>query len=215
MVLTGKSNTSDPLSIVADDSHRLHVFRRLSNYSVSEALHRIDHYTKFMFVRHPLERLLSAFRNKFQQNYASSEYFRSRYGKLIIKQFRPNASNESLVRGHDVTFSEFVQYIIDPKTVSRSVFNEHWRPMYDLCLPCHIKYDIIGKYENLMDDSWLVLEKTNLSHLIQFPRSDKPSATNSLLTQYLDSLTEEQLLHLYHVFELDFRLYDYSFPGQG
>jgi len=139
MVVMGKANTTDPLAILADDSHRTHVFRRLDNYTSEEIRYRLDHFMKFMFVRHPLERLLSAYRNKFNQNYSSSEYFRSRYGRQIIKQYRTNATEESLAKGHDVTFGEFVQYIIDPRTLSRASFNEHWRPMHDLCLPCSIQ----------------------------------------------------------------------------
>jgi len=212
MVLMGKANTSDPLSIVADDSHRTHVFRRLSNYTSEQVQHRLEHFMKFMFVRNPFERLLSAYRNKFHQNYSSSEYFRVRYGTNIVKKFRPNASNESLQRGHDVTFTEFVEYIVDPETTKKTHFNEHWRPMIELCSPCHINYDVIGKYETLMDDAWLVLEKANLNRLIQFPQSKKASSTNALLGEYAASLTKQQLSHLYQIYQLDFRLFDYHQP---
>lgn len=213
MVLMKKANTSDPLAIVADDSHRTHVFRRLNNYTSEEIRYRLDHFMKFLFVRHPFERLLSAYRNKFSQNYSSSEYFRSRYGRQIIKQYRANASEESLAKGHDVTFAEFVRYVIDPRTVAHSVFNEHWRPMVDLCLPCTIQYNVIGKYESLMNDAWLVLDKAKLSHIASFPRSDKPSSTFSLMTEYAGQLTHEELMHLYHIYEMDFRLFDYQQEG--
>lgn len=213
MVLMGKANTTNPLAIVADDSHRLNVFRRLDNYTGEEIRYRLDHFMKFMFIRHPFERLVSAFRNKFGQNSSSADYFRSRYGRQIIKQYRTNASEESLSRGHDVTFREFVQYIIDPRTVARANFNEHWRPMVDLCLPCTIQYNVIGKYESLMDDAWLVLEKANLNQKVSFPRSDRPSSTNSLVEEYTKHLTREELLHLYHIYEMDFRLFDYHSPG--
>lgn len=212
MVLMGKANTTDPLAILADDSHRPHVFRRLNNYTGEEIRYRLEHFMKFMFIRHPFERLLSAYRNKFSQNSSSSDYFRSRYGRHIIREYRINASEDSLMRGHDVTFREFVQYIIDPRTIARSVFNEHWRPMVDLCLPCTIQYNIIGKYESLMDDAWLVLEKARLSHMVSFPRSERPSSTNSLVEEYTSQLTKEELLHLYHIYEMDFRLFDYNSP---
>nr|SVE75981.1 EOG090X0C3N [Daphnia hispanica] len=213
MVLMGKANTTNPLAIVADDSHRLNVFRRLDNYTGEEIRYRLEHFMKFMFIRHPFERLVSAFRNKFGQNSSSSDYFRSRYGRQIVKQYRTNASEESLSRGHDVTFREFVQYIIDPRTVARASFNEHWRPMVDLCLPCTIQYNVIGKYESLMDDAWLVLEKANLNQKVSFPRSERPSSTNSLVEEYTKHLSQEELLHLYHIYEMDFRLFDYHSPG--
>ena len=211
MVVMGKSNSSNPLEIVADDSHRQHVFKRLSNYTAAEAANRIENYMKFMFVRHPFERLLSAYRNKFSPTYATSQYFRDRFGKQIIRQFRSHPSNESLERGHDVTFQEFVQYIIDPKTTARTVYNEHWRSMSDLCRPCRIHYDIVGKYETLDDDARLVLDRANLSRLVRFPQSDRGSVTGKLVDHYLKNLTHQQLYNLYHVYELDFRLFDYKY----
>ena len=44
---------------------RRHNFRRLSNYSKSEINQRLKTYFKFLVVRHPMERLLSAYRSKF------------------------------------------------------------------------------------------------------------------------------------------------------
>lgn len=209
MVLMGKANTTDPLSILADDSHRSHVFRRLNNYTDEEIRYRLDHYLKFMFVRHPFERLLSAYRNKFNSNYSSSEYFHLRYGRQIVRQYRINASEESLTKGSDVTFNEFVRYVIDPKTAAAvGGFNEHWKPVSELCLPCTIRYNVIGKYETLMDDAWLVLEKARLGW-IGFPRSERPSSTTSLVEEFFNQLTQEELMHLYHIYELDFRLFDY------
>ena len=190
MILMGKTNHTDPLQIVANVSHRMHVFRRLSDYKTEEIQHRLKNYMKFMFVRHPFERLLSAYRNKFLQNSSNSDYL-----------------------GHDVQFEEFVRYIIDPRTVAHSAYNEHWRPMANLCLPCQINYDIIGKYETLEEDAKYVLDKVKLSKKVKFPRSDRPSSTGNLLNQYLSRLTRDQLLRLYHVYELDFRLFDYRSAG--
>lgn len=214
MVLMGKANTTDPLSILADDSHRYHVFRRLNNYTGEEIRYRLDHYLKFMFVRHPLERLISAYRNKFNSNYTSSEYFRSRYGRQIVRQYRANASEESLARGHDVTFAEFVRYVIDPRTAAAQPggFNEHWKPQYELCLPCTIRYNLVGKYETLNDDAWLVLEKAGLGWAGGFPRSDRPSSTTPLVEEFTAQLTAQEMLYLYHIYELDFRLFDYPTP---
>lgn len=65
-------------------------------------------YDKLIVVRHPLERLLSAYRNKLEAKYESSKYFQARFGKKIVKvpiDTYPGVSttkantNENSVRG--------------------------------------------------------------------------------------------------------------------
>jgi Sulfotransferase family len=65
-----------------------------------------------MFVREPLDRLRSAYAEKFQ---SGNNLYNQNFGRRIIARYRQNASNESLTKGHDVTHEEFVKYIIDPK----------------------------------------------------------------------------------------------------
>ena len=161
-----------------------------------------------MFVRHPLERIISAFRNKFERKNA---WFLSQYGRQIVKRYRPNATKESLAKGHDVTFQEFVQYIIDlPSSTNRKSFNEHWRPMNDLCHPCAIDYDVIGKYERFKSDTRLVLSMANLTRLVdEFPPFFTKVNTKDVIEKYTNQLSVEELARLYHIYALDFELFDY------
>uniref|UniRef100_A0A7M4FKX5 Carbohydrate sulfotransferase n=1 Tax=Crocodylus porosus TaxID=8502 RepID=A0A7M4FKX5_CROPO len=65
MVLTGQGKYQDPLEIPANEAHVSSNLRTLSEYSISEINHRLRNYLKFIFVREPFERLVSAYRNKF------------------------------------------------------------------------------------------------------------------------------------------------------
>ena len=191
--------------------HNKTYFRRLNNYTDDEIRYRLNNYTKFMFARHPIERLVSAYRNKFVNNNPILDaWYLSAYGRRIIKRYRPNASNESLVKGHDVTFKEFVQFLNDLPPVPRQRYDEHWRPIVDLCHPCNIKYDVIGKYETLKDDTWTVMSKTNLTHLAHlFAPSCSHGKTKNMIEKYTNQLTQEELMHLYQLYALDFKMFKY------
>jgi len=86
MIVTGKWLGNDPLEIPADQAHSPGTFQRLSNYTLSDIEKKLATYDKLIVVRHPLERLLSAYRNKLEPKHEkSAKYFQSRFGKKIVK----------------------------------------------------------------------------------------------------------------------------------
>ncbi|XP_071440162.1 carbohydrate sulfotransferase 11 [Hetaerina americana] len=206
MMLTGKVNSSKALDIPASDAHGKGILMSLSNYTSDEIEFYISKFTKFVFVRHPFERLLSAYRNKLEQHYLSSQYFHMRFGRHIVKHYRQNPSKDSLIKGDDVTFQEFSAYLTNPDNNS---FNEHWKPIFDLCHLCIIDYDIIGKYETLYEDAEFILKQIGKSD-IMFPRAVKPSKTLSKLQKYYSTLSHKVINDLYNIYKMDFELFEYN-----
>ncbi|KAJ1520042.1 hypothetical protein ONE63_004271 [Megalurothrips usitatus] len=208
LYLNGSTNATKSLDIPADFVHRVGVFPKLSNFSAENAAHMLRTYTTFLIVRHPFERLLSAFRNKLEQRYSSSKYFQTRFGRHIVKTYRKNPSNHSLQHGDDVTFAEFVTYLTTENGPGGE-FNEHWKPINQLCAPCAIRYDIIGKYETLYEDADYLLNQLG-EPPAAFPRFAHPSNTTSTLGKYFGSLTVDLLRKIFSVYETDFRLFGYN-----
>ncbi|XP_045107618.1 carbohydrate sulfotransferase 11-like isoform X2 [Portunus trituberculatus] len=208
LILSGASNETNPQRIPADSVHRKNVFTKLSDLKPDDIQHRLLTYSKFLFVRHPVERVISAFRNKFEMNYTSSAYFKKRFGVKIMKKYRKGVSPRSIPNtGHGVKFPEFVSYLIDTK---KEQFNEHWALVSSLCYPCDVNYDYIGKYETLADDSQYILEQIGAPPFLHFPEV-VPSKTSAVVETYFNSLTPQQQSDLVKIYKDDFQIFDYHF----
>ena len=125
------------------------ILYRLSTYSQVEIDTRMKQYKKVMFTRNPLDRFLSAWKDRFIDgdfpNYR-------KLGGTIIKNFRLNPTRREISQGK-ITLHEFFQYIDSLTTLSR-IWDRHWRPMHETCYPCAIDYDFIGSIEQVDDDTW-------------------------------------------------------------
>ena len=122
-------------------------------------------YFTFMFVREPLERLVSAaYRDKVVVVEHPEKY--NNLDAAIVRKFRrhddddddddyrPNAS----LKRYNVTFAEFVRYVLDQHAAGQ-VLDRHWIPQNELCRVCELRWDFIGHHETLHDDADYVVSK--------------------------------------------------------
>nr|XP_026648271.1 carbohydrate sulfotransferase 13 [Zonotrichia albicollis] len=212
MVLTGQGKYRDPLEIPAHEAHVPSNLRTLSEYSVAEINARLRTYLKFIFVREPLERLVSAYRNKFTLSYNTA--FHKRYGTKIVRRHRPQPSQRALERGDDVRFEEFVYYLLDPRTQQEEPFNEHWERVHSLCHPCIIHYDVVGKYETLAEDAKYILQLVGADASVKFPASSKTTRTTDDMTaQFFQDISPFYQRRLFNLYKMDYLLFNYSIPS--
>ncbi|XP_072028529.1 carbohydrate sulfotransferase 14-like [Amphiura filiformis] len=191
---------------------------RLNRLSTNEILHRLKTYKKFILVRNPFSRSLSTYRDKFEKDTPLSRSFRNGYGNKIHLKYGNHgelAGKKPPAGGYDVTFQEFIKYIGDHKKVK---FNggptEHWIPMFDLCNPCAVQYDIIGHLETLALDTKNILEQIGGLPYMDLVVGQSPHGTNSsknkTLSKYFNQLTEEDIEGIRWRYKKDFKIFGYS-----
>lgn len=180
----------------------------LSDFSEEEVEYRLRNYFKFMFVRDPTERLLSAYRNKFGENIGT---YNTKYGPKIIAKYRKPGVK---IEGDDqsrITFEEFLRFLVDSDTRK---MDPHWRPMHELCQPCSMKYDFIGSFEQLSEDATLVLERVRGSSDAYFPKRQswyKPT-TDDKIARELHNVHPEYMKQLTDKYARDYMLFGYPPP---
>ena len=211
LFLTGRINVSNPLNLTKESVHGAHLHTLLSSFSSKEREYRLKNYTKVVFVREPLIRLLSAFRSKFIN--MANDRFQKKFGRNIAQMFRQNSSQSSFVYENDVTFSEFVQFLIK-FNMSSKTWDQHWTPVYELCNPCHVQYDFIGKFESIATDTRLLLKEMAVEDQIpSFPeREDSYQRSEETIKSYYSTLQAKQLVALFKFYENDYKLFGYPMP---
>lgn len=114
----------------------------------------LDADIRFIFVREPYGRHVSAYVDKlFSPNI---EFWRN-FGKHIIRKFRPNATVRSKACGHDVTFAEYIKYVIDAER-SGDHRDGHFLPQHSHCHICRFPYNYIGHLETMEEDTKFLLK---------------------------------------------------------
>ncbi|ROT70865.1 hypothetical protein C7M84_010833 [Penaeus vannamei] len=115
-------------------------------------------------------------------------------------------------QGHNVTFSEFITWVTPPNgTWTFAQKNEHWLPMTELCAPCAVQYDVIGRYEHLQKDVNQTLHWLGAGQFAErFPQADRPYHATALHKDYLQRLSMPEKLRFLRTYLLDFLLFGYE-----
>ncbi|CAM4636940.1 unnamed protein product [Lepidochelys olivacea] len=210
MVLNGlASSTKD---IQHNTVHYGNYLKRLDGFDRKGIYHRLNTYTKMLFIREPFEKLVSAFRDKFEH---PNNYYHPVFGKAIISRYRVNASKEALRTGSGVKFKEFIQYLLD---VHRPVgMDIHWDHINRLCSPCLIDYDFVGKFESMEEDANFFLHLIGAPQNLTFPRfkdrhSNEERTTTKITQSYFAQLSPAQRQHSYDFYYMDYLMFNYSKP---
>ena len=105
----------------------------------------IEDHIKFMIVRHPLDRLLSAYYDKMYRNYTQKDShfdWLTQIRRHILK-VKGNYSRSTLPLR--VGLKEFVRFILGNTGISKFVHDKHWNKYAFHCDPCSIRYVTASK----------------------------------------------------------------------
>ncbi|XP_045211048.2 uncharacterized protein LOC123562479 [Mercenaria mercenaria] len=163
--------TGNPMTLTKNSVHNKYFQYQKTFQRTGDDASFILHSVRAMTARNPYARLWSAFIDKF----LLPDFWMSK-GKHIISLIRKNPKPLSTKCGHDVTFPEFIQYVI--KVGHQFTYwhqDKHWLPASDICDPCALKPHIIGKQESFLRDMIYILKHIRLDYLLTKITSVNPT----------------------------------------
>ncbi|XP_077415621.1 carbohydrate sulfotransferase 12-like [Vanacampus margaritifer] len=211
----------DPMAIPMEVAHadNMHFtfnkfWKRYGKFAKHLMKVKLKKYTKFLFVRDPFLRLISAFRDKFEHR---NQSFYKGFAKVILRRYAnhtapPDSVDEAFAMGVQPSFLHFIQYLLDPQTEKDSPFNEHWQQTYRLCHPCQIQYDFVGHLETAEEDAEHLLRLLRVDNVVEFPTSHRNMTSRDLESDWFSTVPLEMRRELYKLYEPDFRLFGYDRP---
>ena len=148
----------------------------------------------FFTVRHPLERLVSAYEHKVLRNHA--QYL------------------------HNVTFTQFLtKFVIReheecPET--NFCMNIHWMPFITSCSYCDAEYTFVQKMETFDWDQDHILKTLGLESLVknkhrQDNRRKSNVSSDDLTRQYFSTISQPILDKLFNIYKYDFESFGYDY----
>ncbi|XP_047488073.1 carbohydrate sulfotransferase 9-like isoform X2 [Penaeus chinensis] len=160
-------------------------------------------------VRNPIDRLVSAYKDKFYngQPRIPSERVQKFFQKALKLLGRPWQRGTVT----SISFREFLQYVIKESKYGLEGMNCHWRPVHTVCQPCTTKYKYIVKLETIEEDLALIKEELAISEMnvtLKMNVNNKSRTSDD----YFKGLPVDLLAGVRRLYEYDFTLFDYVIP---
>ncbi|XP_017891132.1 carbohydrate sulfotransferase 11 [Ceratina calcarata] len=193
-----KASKAVPVSL-ARQKYPRHTAEELSKF--------LNDSISFLIVRHPFERLLSAYRDKLEHSLPHT--FHSNLGTHIVWNYRTKTAGRHGPRYP--LFEEFVRWLLCQWKAGNEL-DMHWTPIVTFCTPCQVRFDVIAKFETLHEDQDYLIKRAQVGNIIK-PEWKNPTRgvqTKDVIKNYFAQLSKLQINDLYEMFRYDFVLFDYS-----
>ena len=126
---------------------------RNEKYSTEDRRYRLKHFFKYMFTRHPLDRILSAYKDKLviEMDDGHGSYYKKMLPK-ILKAVRPELLDKPL-ESIRLPYKDILRYM------QQGGSDMHFKGPYEKqCQPCIVKYDYLAKVETFDNDMNYIID---------------------------------------------------------
>jgi len=170
----------------------------------------LDTATKFLVVRHPMDRLVSSYLDKVADTSKEPNLLKHRDVKNAILE----SAGKKAELGTVPTFPEFVDYVV---AETRDLASPRdwkgvmtWKSYYAKCLPCDVRYDVILKLETMTEDERWLINTRNLTQLSRVRDWRHLSSSSATRRQLISQLSRQQLAAVYENYKVDFEMFNYT-----
>ena len=220
LLFAALNNVIDPSEDLLDKymhRHDLQAFRyRMSTQSKAEREKKLSSYFKFVMTRNPLERILSAYRNKLENHPIDPKVTGLFDGAKIeiIKTYRPKVYSQWEESGRTTkvfpTFNEFIRYL---DSHGYYELDPHFRPLQYVCHPCVFQYDFYANLKLMPEEFDRLFKKFNIPHE-SFRDQPAHHNTASLMPKYYAKLSKAEKKMVYKFVHQELEFYYHIYPEE-
>ena len=177
-------------------------------------------YEKFTIVRHPLERLVSAYRDKFSRPLIRhpkqiDNYFEN-LKQSVLSKCEPHLHQKWKKKEVEDVSLNFTCFIVWMTVYGGAWADDHVMMLVDNCQPCRMLYHFYGNFKSFINDGRQILSKftDDLSPFANESYYTKGNGTNQLVPSYYSQLTPSLRKNLQETIKLDLEFYHTLYPSE-
>jgi len=162
-------------------------------------------YMTMVNVRHPMSRLLSAYRDKFRKGHPWMRIIEPKFGKFLEKLERKDMSLEL----YEYSFDAFLE--LAAASEFDFMRDQHWRSMAFHCGPCNNEYDFIVHQEHGSEEQEFILKALNVEDQTHIPGKYTTALKGfDEIIQKFEGIPEYVIQELYKIYYQDFVYFGYE-----
>ncbi|KAK2150281.1 hypothetical protein LSH36_414g03008 [Paralvinella palmiformis] len=178
---------------------------------------RLEGYFKFLVVRHPFDRLISAYADKManpERNMMNVSRIRRRAEARFRNRMRRDSNGQPLL-----SLSQFLELVGS----DRKFLDKHWMSYMLLCQPCRVRYDHVIRLETLGNDIGPILDRLNYATVDaesknRIPRENSARMTDNKLDEVfhrLGKINPDIVKNLLNVYRYDLDTFGYTWNSSS